>query len=384
MNLSEQALSQYPTWLEIDLDAVAANTRFALRTAGTELMAVVKSNAYGFGAVPIARTALAAGASALAVARCSEALTLRQAGLTAPILVFGMAAPAEVDAAISEQISLTLHSAESLSLYTARASAVGHSLRVHLKVDTGFGRLGVLLEDAAALALKALESGWIQIEGIYSHLAMADEVPDHPLTIKQLGFFNDVINALAFSGINPHWKHIANSAAAFGIPQARFNLVRVGTALLGMKPFYFQPLPAGIQRVISWKTQLASCKLLPAGWNIGYGQSHILETDTWVGVIPVGYGDGFRRACGNEVLLEGLRVPVIGRVCNDMSMLQLPAYYSPGSEVILIGKQADLEITTDELITRWQTTQADITTNISLRVPRVYRGAENPVGQLSQ
>jgi alanine racemase len=383
MNKIDQAISQYPTWVEIDLDAVAANTRFSLRIAGTELMAVVKSNGYGFGAVPIARATLSAGASALAVARCSEALILRQAGLSAPILVFGMAAPAEIDNAISEQISLTLHSFESLSLYTSRASAAGQKLHVHLKVDTGFGRLGVLPEEAKAVALNALQTGWIHIEGIYSHLAMADEVPDHPLTIKQIGFFNDAVNALTSSGINPRWKHIANSAAAFAIPESRFNLVRIGTALLGMKPFYFQPLPAGLQRVISWKTQLASCKLLPAGWNIGYGQSHILDTDTWVGVIPAGYGDGFRRALENEVLLDGMRVPVIGRVCNDMSMLQLPAYYSPGSEVILIGKQGDQEINTDALIDRWHTTQADITTNISLRVPRVYRETKDPVGQSS-
>ncbi len=364
--------SQYPTWLEIDLSAVAHNTRAVINKAGVDLMAVVKANAYGFGAIDIAHTVLNNGASSLAVARCSEALSLRHAGIQAPILVFGMATPTEVDEAIAERVSLTLHSFESAQLYAERARAAGNVVHVHLKVDTGFGRLGVLPDDALSLAQTALASGVIQFDGLYSHLAMADEAPDHPITQAQMDRFEGVRNAFVSAGINPAWVHLANSAAAFGIPQSRYNLVRVGTALLGMKPFYFQSLPPELHRALSWKAQLAASKQLPPGSGVGYGHTYITQDSEWVGVVPVGYGDGFRRKRGNVVLIQGQRCEVIGRVSGDSCIVRLPGYVAPGSEVVIIGKQGEEEITTDELITRWDISQADITSGINLRVPRLY------------
>src|SRR3990172_5090942 len=335
-------------------------------------MAVVKANAYGFGAMEVARTALSAGASQLAVARFGEARVLREAGIVAPILVFGMVTPPEVDEAIAAGVTLTLHSFESAELVAQRARAVGREVQVHLKVDTGFGRLGVLPEEAINLGRQCQTVVGITVEGIYSHLAMADEAPDHPVTRQQIERFSGVLDGLQAAGLRPRWAHLGNSAAAFGLPAARFDMVRVGTALLGMKPFYFQPFPAELQRVIGWKTQVASCRLLPAGWGVSYGHEYVTAGPEWIATLPVGYGDGFRRLGGNQVLIEGQRAPVVGRVCNDMCMVRLPHAIPAGSEVVLIGRQGSEEITTDELIDRWHTSQADIVSSINTRVPREY------------
>jgi len=363
----------YPTWVEIDLNAVAENTRAVLSIARVALMAVVKSNAYGFGSVEIARTALSAGATHLAVARFGEAKTLRQAGITAPILVFGMVTQPEVDEAIGNGVTLTLHSFQSAEQFSARSRACGQPVHVHLKIDTGFGRLGVLPQDALALALQCHETASIEVDGIYSHLSMADEEPGDPITPLQIQRFKDVLSALEDNHIRPQLAHLGNSAAAFGLPEARFDMVRTGTALLGMKPFYFKPFPPELQRVITWKAQLASCRKLPAGWGVSYGHEYSASGNEWIGTIPVGYGDGFRRQPGNQVLVEGRRAAVVGRVCNDMTMLRFDHEVPVGVEVVIIGRQGDAEITTDELIDRWHTSQADIVSGINWRVPRVYR-----------
>jgi alanine racemase len=363
-----------PTWLEIDLDAIGHNTRQVLALAGVPLMAVVKANAYGLGAVEVGRTALAAGATWLAVARWPEAERLRAAGITAPILVFGPPTPEELPAAISAGVTLSLHSRPYLRQLVAAAEIAGQPARVHLKLDTGFGRLGALPEEAVELARQAVTHGLI-LDGLYSHLAMADEIPGHPLTAAQLERFIHVLRDLQAAGLEPPWVHLANSAAAFGLPATRFNLVRVGSALVGFKPFYFEPFPANLRRVVTWKARLAACKQLPPGWSVGYGQTYTPTPGEWIGTLPVGYGDGYRRLPGNTVLIGGQRAAVVGRVCNDLCMLRLPRAFPEGEEVVLIGRQGDQEITTDELVDRWHTSQADILSNINPRVPRYYRNS---------
>lgn len=358
--------------MEVDLSAVAHNTRAVLSRTAQPLMAVVKANAYGLGAVEVGRTALSAGAAWLAVARTGEALKLRQAGITAPVLVFGMATPDEVDRAIAEDITLTLYSFESAELLARRAAAAGKPVRVHLKVDTGFGRLGVLPDQAVALAERARDLGGVEIDGVYSHLAMADEVDNHPLTRAQIERFSSVLAGLRAIGCDPRWAHLTNSAAAFGLPEAHFNLVRAGSALIGLKPHYYLPFPPELKRVVAWKALLAACKQLPPGWAVGYGQTYQPAPGEWIGTLPVGYGDGFRRTPGNQVLIDGQRCPVIGRVCNDMCMVRLPRPYPEGTEVTIIGRQGNEAITTDELVDRWQTAQADILSTINPRVTRCY------------
>lgn len=361
----------HPTWLEVDHSAIAHNTRYVLEVSKVPLMAVVKANAYGFGAEEVARTALKAGATWLAVARCGEALALRAAGITAPILVLGMATVGEVDCALEQQITLTLYSAEIAQIYAGRAAAAGRELQVHLKIDTGMGRLGVMAEDAGVLAEHVKSLGGVSIKGAYSHLSMVEDEENDPLTPLQLQRFSLAMDGLHAVGIDPEWVHCSNSASLISHPQSRFNLVRGGSILLGANPFYYRPFPQELQRALSWKAQLASCRQLPAGWGVGYGQTYRAASDEWVGVLPVGYGDGFRRIPGNEVLICGKRTPIIGTVCTDMCMVRLPELLPVGEEVVLIGSQGDEAIWIEEVSKRWHISYADVTSTISGRVPRI-------------
>ncbi len=364
---------EFPTWLEISLSAIAENTRALLKLTGIPLMAVVKADAYGFGAVEVAKAALAAGAAWLAVARFNEAKALRRAGVDAPVLVFGGVTPGEVDQAIGQGITLTLHSFESAELYAQRARELGMEAQAHVKVDTGMGRFGVFAEDVPALARRALELGGIRISGIYSHLSLVDSEPDDALTPLQLERFRHALEGLRAAGIEPRWAHCSNSAAAFSCPAAHFNMVRAGSALLGIRPFYYLPFPSELKRVLTWKARLASCKRLPAGWGVGYGQVYVTQSAEWIGVVPAGYGDGFRRAAFNEALVDGRRVPVVGKVCSDMAMVRLPERYPEGTEVVLLGEQGAQSIQIEDLSERWGVSQAAVTAGITARVPRVYQ-----------
>jgi alanine racemase len=358
--------------LEINLSAVEHNTRTVLSQTGVALMAVVKANAYGFGAVEVARAELSAGASYLVVARGCEAMELRRAGITAPVLVFGMLTPAEVDVAIAAGVTFTLSGFEAAELYSARARALGRSAKVHLKIDTGMGRFGVFAGEALPLAQRAQELGGLELEGIYTHFSQVDSQPDDPFTPVQLARFQQALDALRSAGFSPTWVHTANSAGAMSCPPARFNMVRVGSALVGIRPFYYAPFPPELRRVLTWKAQLASCRTLPDGWYISYGQTYRTQGEEIIGVVPAGYGDGFRRVSNNEVLIEGQRVPVVGRVCTDMSMLRLPHAYPLGTEIVLLGQQGNESIQIEDLSDRWHTSQADVTSVITPRVPRVY------------
>lgn len=364
----------YPTWFEVNLDAVEYNTREMLRQTGNvALLAVVKANAYGMGAVECGKAILRAGGTGLAVARYCEAHVLRQAGITCPILIFGMLAPDEVDAAIAEDLTLTLHSSESAELYSQRAHAAGTSVKVHLKVDTGMGRMGVFAHQAGDLTRQALSLGGIEIDGVYTHFAMVDDVPNDPFLPEQLSYFAEALAGVRAAGVEPRWIHAANSAASVGYPQARFNMTRAGSTLLGIRPFYYAPFPPEFRRAQTWKCQLASCREMPEGWTIGYGRKYSAHAGEWIGVLPVGYADGFRRTGSpNTVLVNGRRLPIVGSVCADMCMVSLPEYTPPGTEVVLMGEQGAEHIWVEDLADRWQTSMADVTANINLRVPRVY------------
>ncbi len=366
-------MNTFPTWLEIDLSAVRSNSAQILKETGTALMAIVKGDAYGHGAVEVSRTALAGGASWLGVARYNEARALRQAGIRVPILVLGMVTPEEVDEAIAAQVTLTLHSPESLQLFSARALAAGQALRVHLKVDTGMGRLGVFAEETLPFARQALAAGGLEIDGIFSHLAAAEE-PDNPFNNLQTRRFQSALQSLDQAGLHPRWVHLANSAAAFYLAETRHNLVRVGNVVLGLRIRIDQPLPAHYQAALTWKASLAACRRLPAGWGVGYGPAYITARDEWIGVVPVGYGDGLRRAPGNQVLIGGEKLPVLGRLCLDQCMVKLPRPYAPGEEVVIIGEQGDQSIWVHDLATLYQTSQVDISTHLHARLPRVFTG----------
>lgn len=360
-----------PTWLEIDHDAIASNTHYTLQVSGVPLMAVVKANAYGFGSTAVARTVLAAGASWLAVARCNEAVQLREAGITAPILILGMVTPEEVDIAVQQHFSLTLYGAEIADKIAQRAAAAGETVNVHMKIDTGLGRLGVLAEEAASLADYARSLGGIHIQGVYTHLSQVEDVENDPLTPLQIRRLETAVESLDAMGVQPEWVHCSNSASLISHPRLRFNLVRAGAILLGINPFYYKSFPVELQRVLTWKTRLASCRQLPEGWGVGYAERYRAKHGEWVGALPLGYGDGFLRFPGNEVLIRGKRVPVVGTECLDMCMVRLEGPLPMGEEVVVIGQQGDEAIWIEDLASRWHMTYSSIGAGIAMRVPRV-------------
>lgn len=361
--------TSHPTWIEIDLSAITSNCAHIIRDTSTPLMAIVKGNAYGHGATGVARSAIAGGAQWLGVARFCEARALRLDGIQAPILVLGMLTGEEVDEAIASNVTLTLHSPETLNLFAARAQAAGQPALVHIEVDTGMGRTGVFAEQLVSFIRQIQMAEKIVIDGLYSHLAVAEET--HPLNDLQMKRFQLAVDALQENSLRPRWVHLANSAAAFYLPQTRYDLVRTGNVVLGLRIRSDRPLPEHYRPALQWKAQLASCRRLPAGWGIGYGQTYITSGEEFIGVVPVGYGDGLRRVPGNQVLIGGAKCPVVGRLCLDQLMVRLPRAYPSGEQVVIIGQQGNSSIWVHDLAALYHTTQVDFTTLIHSRVPRV-------------
>jgi alanine racemase len=361
----------YPTWVEVNLSAIERNVQAIRKLTGVDFMAVVKANGYGHGAVEVSRAALGAGAAWLGVHRYAEARELREAGIDAPCLVFGMITPEEIDRAIGENITLTLFSHELADIISQRAAAVGRTASVHIKVDTGMGRLGVLPGEAVSLAQKATELGNIHIDGVYSHFAMADS-DGHPLTDLQVRRFRETLGSLREAGFDPRWVHQANTGGTLNRSDAWFNLVRPGSGLYGIWHIKEVPYPETLTPAMTWKSRLALSKCVPAGWGISYGQLYTLTQDEWIGVVPVGYADGYRRRYGVEMLVGGRRVPVRGTICMDQCMLSLEHAYPYGEEVVVLGKQGEACISLPEVAHWWQTSQLDVVTGISGRVHRVY------------
>lgn len=380
-----------PAWLEVDLDAIAHNVRVARRALrpGAALMAVVKANAYGHGTVPVARAALRAGAGWLGVAVLSEALQLRAAGIAAPILILGWT-PAELARdAILHDVALTVFSAAELEALDRIAREAGRPARAHLKVDTGMGRLGVPADERGLQVAEALaRSPHVLWEGTFTHFACADEpVPSH--TERQIERFSAFLARLQAAGLDPGLRHAANTAGLFRFPQAHFEMARLGIGLYGYAPSRFVPLPEPLRPALSWKASLAHVKAVAAGETISYGATYVAKEDEWIGTVPVGYADGYRRAYSGvgRVLVGGVPRPVRGRVCMDQFMIGLgpargdgtarpgepPA--SAGDEVVLLGAQGDAVLTANDLAEWAGTIPYEILTSLDERLPRVYTGA---------
>jgi alanine racemase len=366
--------SPYPTWIEINLSAIEENTRLTAEWTRVPLMGVVKDDGYGHGAVEIARAILGAGVISLAVSRVGEGLALRRAGIGVPVLVLSGATPLEVDAAVAHDLTLPLLGRESAEQIAARATELGRTASVHLKVDTGMGRIGVFAGEVLALARHAQSLSGLEIDGIFSHFALAGD--DADFTRLQLTRFREALSALHSGGINPRWVHMANTMAIIHERESFFNLVRAGGILYGqgMGPGP-APFTQKLRRGFTWKAQLLSCRLLPPGWGVGYNQDYHTSGEEWIGVVPVGYGDGYQRAPGTQVLIGGQRVPVVGRVCMDQFMVRLPKYYPPGSEVVLVGEQGNETILQEELQAIWHSSFSAVTV-LHPRVPRIYVGEE--------
>jgi alanine racemase len=366
-----------PSWACVDLAAVRDNvTLLRARAGGAALMAVVKADGYGHGMVPCARAALDAGVGWLGVAQVGEALALRGAGITAPVLCL-MAIPGEpYEAAVAAGVDLSAGSIAAIGEITVAARRVGQPARLQLKADTGLSRGGATVADwpaVVAAALAAQAEGDLRITGLWSHFACADE-PGHPSVRRQLDAFADALADAEKAGAQPEVRHIANTAATLTVPDARFDLVRVGGAVYGLSAMPHGP-PPEFRPAMTLRTRLAQVKRVPPGTGVSYGHRYITAAAVTLGLVPLGYADGVPRAAAGrvEVLVGGRRATVAGTVCMDQFVLDLGDYrVGEGDEVVLFGTGDDGEPTAQEWAERLGTISYEIVTGIGNRVPRVY------------
>ncbi|GGY91708.1 alanine racemase [Streptomyces olivaceoviridis] len=366
---------------EIDLGALRANVRaLRARAEGAAVMAVVKSDGYGHGAVPCARAALAAGASWLGTATAEEALALRAAGLPGRILCWLWVPGGPWRQAIEADIDVSLSGTWALREVVEAARAAGRPARVQLKADTGLGRNGCQPgEDWAELvgaALRAEAEGLVRVTGVWSHFACADE-PGHPSVTAQLTRFREMLAYAEDQGVRPEVRHIANSPATLTLPESHFDLVRTGIALYGVSPSPELGTPAdfGLRPVMTLSASLALVKRTPAGHGVSYGHHYVTPGETTLGLVPVGYADGIpRHASGTgPVLVGGKWRTIAGRVAMDQFVVDLGGDEPPvGSEAVLFGPGDRGEPTAADWAQACGTIAYEIVTRIGTRVPRVY------------
>ncbi len=363
----------YSTWLEIDLEAIRANLRELRRISGVKVMAVVKANGYGHGIVEAGQAALQGGANWLGVARIEEALALRAALITQPILVLGYTSPLRAGEAAVNGISLAVYDLDLAQAYSSAAFNLGRLIRVHAKLDSGMGRLGNFPEEGLPFIQRLNELPGLELEGMFTHFARSDE-PELETTAWQNSRFCTLVAELSRRGLRPPLVHAANSAAALYFPDTRYDLVRCGISIYGLHPSSGAPLPETFRPALTWKAHLTSVKFLPENHGVGYSYRYTTHQRERIGVVSVGYADGFRRRVGNFALVGGQRVKCAGGVCMDQIMLQLEDVPDAkiGDEVVLIGRQGSQTITAEEIGDEWGTVNYDVVCGLEARVPRLY------------
>lgn len=364
-----------PSWAEVQPEILAQNVRTLRQMLSPEvtLMAVVKANAYGHGAIMAAHTALLNGAGYLAVASMAEAMELRHAGINAPILILSYTPESAVQQAIQQELTVTVFDLESAQQYQRAAALAGGKLRCHVKVDTGMGRLGMLADDAIRVFRHLAVMQNLDIEGIFTHFSAADDDPDH--TQDQISSFKRVVRALRAGGFQFKYIHAANSAGTLLSPDLHLNMVRPGLMMYGVNPSSMQPLPEGIAPMFTWKTTVLQVKRLPPGHPVGYGNTYRTRTNETIAILPVGYADGLRRSprTWRYVLVHGQRAPLIGRVSMEKCAISVShiSGVANGDEVVLIGQQGEEAITLDE-VARWlETIPYEVLVSVLPRLPRL-------------
>ncbi len=376
-----------PAWVEVDLGAIEHNTRqlVDLVGRGVAMMAMVKANAYGHGAVEVSRAALRGGAAWLGVFAAGEGLELRRAGIDAPVLVVGATPARWLPAAIANHLTLTVSTAESAAAVDEAAHALGTRAHVHIKIDTGMGRLGLLPEGVAEFARSVAKLANTEIEGAFAHFAVAD-TPDArgvkgwglEYTQRQLSQFRAATGTLERLGIPLRYRHTANSPATLRLPEAHFNLVRSGILIYGLDPSPDVPCPSDFRPALAFKTEIALVKSVPAGTYVSYGATFQTARPTRLAVLMTGYADGLRRAPrrGGAALVRGQRAPIVGRICMDQTMVDVTDIpgVREGDEVVLIGRQGAEAIRAEELAADLGTNNYEVVTTISARVERRYAG----------
>ncbi|MGE6257928.1 alanine racemase [Heyndrickxia sporothermodurans] len=361
------------TWVEINLDHLKENINLIKNhlPSGMKIFAVVKANAYGHGDVQIGRAALQTGAYGLAVAFLDEAISLRKKGIESPILVLGASRASDVQVAAKYGISLTVFQKEWLE-EAARYLLPEDKLQVHVKCDTGMGRIGVReISELKEIEKFLHQTECFQFEGMFTHFATADEI-DESYFNQQLGRFKEMVAALSKK---PPLIHCANSATSLRFDQTEYNAVRYGIAMYGLSPSEEMKniLPFPLHEVFSLHTRITHIKTIQLGEGVSYGSVYKAKEEEWIATLPIGYADGWiRKLQGQEVLVEGMRVPIVGRICMDQCMIKLPSPVPVGTKVTLIGKQGEQSITMDEIAKKLETINYEIPCLTSTRIPRVY------------
>ncbi len=366
-------------WAEVDLGALAHNigqVRGRLR-AGSGLIAVIKANAYGHGSVTVARVAVREGADWLAVATVGEAVELRRAEVEAPILLLGPVAPGAEAEAIALDLRLSVYDAAGVERLARAADEASSRPRVHLKVDTGMARLGCSPDEALLLARRISDQGRLELEGLWTHFAEADD-PASRRTQKQLQAFLAVVAALAAAGISPPVLHCANSASALLFPSTHLVLVRCGLPIYGYASTAETVEGLDLRPALTWKSRVVAVHDLAEGDRVGYGGSYRAPGPVRVATVSTGYADGYRRTWSNrgEVLIAGVRVPVVGRVSMDYLTVDASAVpdVAMGDEVVIMGRQGSQAISADDLARGQDTISWEVLTMIGSRVERVEIG----------
>jgi alanine racemase len=336
------------------------------------MIAVVKANAYGHGDVQVAEEALEAGAGYLAVAFMDEAISLRNKGITAPILVLGATRPEDILVAAKYDITLTVFQQDWLE-EALKHVKTDDKISFHIKVDTGMGRIGVRsVTELTAVEQIISENDQFNLEGIFTHFATADEIDDSYM-YKQLALFESIVAALKQK---PKFIHSSNSAAALRFPRTYFNAVRIGIAMYGLTPSLEmeKEIPFQLTEAFSLRSRLVYVKQMHKGEKVSYGATYETGEEEWIGTIPIGYADGWiRKLQGQEVLVNGTRVPIVGRICMDQCMVGLPYHVPIGTTVTLIGVEENQFISVNEIAKKLDTINYEVPCIIANRVPRLYK-----------
>ncbi|MFQ5845427.1 MAG: alanine racemase [Planctomycetota bacterium] len=374
-------MSHERVWAEIDLDAITHNLDTVRSLApGRGVIAIVKANAYGHGAVPVAWHLASRGVAMLGVGDSQEAIELRRAGISIPILILGAIVRGELDDVVAHDVAVTVHSAQRVRLLEREARRVGRRVAVHLKVDTGLARLGCLPRRAPDLARLIHASEHLRFEGLCTHFSSVSPDGDGT-TARQLERFEQVCKGIRAAGVPPPRRHAAASAAILSRVATGLDDVRPGIALYGLAGG--PEREAALRPALSLKTQVIFLKDLPANKPIGYGRHHVTDRRTRIATLPVGYDDGYAYRLGGrgEVLIRGRRAPVVGRVSMDYLTVDVGGIpgVSVGDEVVLMGRSGDDEVHASELAARSGTIIYEVLTRLGRRVERIYRGGAAPV-----
>jgi alanine racemase len=362
-----------PTWIEVDLKALAYNFKQVRSqlSPDTKILVCVKSDAYGHGIVAVSRKLVSLGVDYLGVASIDEGIVLRKAGINAPILVLGMALPGDIEPVFRYRLTQTVCSEELALALNRMGKRRNQAANIHIKIDTGMGRLGVLFTHAYSFIKKIRQLDYINVEGIFTHFPCADVDP--AFTRYQIEIFRGLIDSLYREDIRIPLCHAANSMGVIGYKESHFNLVRPGLVIYGLYPR--RNLKIRLKPVMSLKTKVVYLKRMPKGKGLSYGHTYRTKDNTTVVTLPIGYGDGYPRTLSGrgDVLIGGRRFRISGRICMDQTLVDVgSARVKIGDEVILIGTDAKAAISAEELAYRCGTIPYEIVCGIGNRVPRIY------------